>query len=141
MALYIPFWNHVITSDVMNARNYERSLFAGLKGLLTWLGQVPLMSLSQTDIFTVAEQRLAWAGERQAVLARNIANLSTPGFRAMDTPDFQRTLAGSTGIQPVRTDPNHMVGTIDPGMAARPVPDTAAATMDKNNVRLEEQLM
>jgi flagellar basal body rod protein FlgB len=66
------------------------------------------MSLFQTELFDVAEKRLVWAGERQAVLARNIANLSTPGFQASDTPDFQQTLAGSTGIQPVRTDPAHM---------------------------------
>jgi flagellar basal-body rod protein FlgB len=97
------------------------------------------MSLLQNDIFSVAEKRLAWAGERQAVLARNIANVSTPGFKAMDAPDFQQTLAGSTGIQPVRTDPGHMAGTIDPGMSARP--ETTATTADHNGVRMEEQLM
>jgi flagellar basal-body rod protein FlgB len=74
------------------------------------------------------------------VLARNIANLSTPGFQAMDTPDFQQMLAGSTGIQPMRTDPNHMAGTIDPGMAARPIGETTVRTADKNGVRMEEQL-
>jgi flagellar basal-body rod protein FlgB len=99
------------------------------------------MSLLQPEIFSVAEKRLAWAGERQAVLARNIANLSTPGFQTKDEPDFQQVLAGSTGIQPVRTDPNHMAGTIDPGMAARPVTERTARTADKNGVRLEEQLM
>jgi flagellar basal-body rod protein FlgB len=99
------------------------------------------MSLFQTELFTVAEKRLAWASERQAVLARNIANLSTPGFQAKDSPDFQQVLSGSTGIQPVRTDPKHLVGTVDPGMAARSIQERTASTADHNGVRLEEQLM
>jgi flagellar basal-body rod protein FlgB len=99
------------------------------------------MALLQPKIFDVAEQRLAWTSERQAVLARNIANLSTPGFQAMDTPDFQHVLTGTLGVQPVRTDPAHLAGTIDPGMAVRPVTETTARTVDKNGVRLEEQLM
>jgi len=99
------------------------------------------MSPLQPQIFDLAEKRLAWAGERQAVLARNIANLSTPGFQAQDSPDFQKVLGGTLGIQPARTDPQHMAGTIDPGMTARPSPETTARTADKNGVRLEEQLM
>ena len=99
------------------------------------------MPLFQAEIFDVAEKRLAWASERQAVLARNIANLSTPGFQAMDTPDFQQVLSGTLGVQPVRTNPNHMSGTIDPGMSARTIPETTARTADKNGVQLEEQLM
>jgi flagellar basal-body rod protein FlgB len=99
------------------------------------------MAQFQTQIFDVAEQRLAWTSERQAVLARNIANLSTPGFQAMDTPAFQHVLSGTLGVQPVRTDPAHLAGTIDPGMTVRPVAETTARTVDKNGVRLEEQLM
>jgi flagellar basal-body rod protein FlgB len=93
------------------------------------------------QIFDLAEQRLNWASEREAILARNIANVSTPGFQAEDAPDFQKMLSGSVGIQPVRTDPNHLPGTIDPGMAGRPERETTTRTVDKNGVRLEEQLM
>jgi flagellar basal-body rod protein FlgB len=99
------------------------------------------MSPLQPQIFDVAERRLTWASERQAILARNIANVSTPGFQAEDAPDFQHVLNGSLGVQPVRTDPNHLPGTIDPGMAVRPMRETTARTVDKNGVRLEEQLM
>jgi len=99
------------------------------------------MSFLQPQIFDVAEKRLAWASERQSVLARNIANLSTPGFQAMDAPSFQAVLGGTLGVQPVRTDPNHLAGTADAGMTVRPVRETTARTADKNGVRLEEQLM
>jgi flagellar basal-body rod protein FlgB len=99
------------------------------------------MSPFQPQIFDLAEKRLAWASERQAVLARNIANLSTPGFQAKDSPNFQSILGGTLGVQPARTDPNHMAGTVDPGSTARTVTENAARTADKNGVRLEEQLM
>jgi flagellar basal-body rod protein FlgB len=99
------------------------------------------MSTLEPQIFDVAGKRLAWASERQAVLARNIANISTPGFQAKDSPDFQMVLGGTLGVQPVRTDPNHMEGTVDPGMSARSMTETTARTTDKNGVRLEEQLM
>lgn len=99
------------------------------------------MSPVQPPIFDLAEKRLTWASERQAVLARNIANLSTPGFQAADLPDFQAVLDGTQGVQPMRTDPKHLEGTIDPGMSARSVPEATARTADKNGVRLEEQLM
>jgi flagellar basal-body rod protein FlgB len=105
------------------------------------MGDASSMSPLLPQIFDLAEKRLTWASERQAVLARNIANLSTPGFQAADLPAFQQVLGGTLSIQPVRTDPNHMGGTIDPGMQIRSKPETTPHTADKNGVQLEEQLM
>jgi flagellar basal-body rod protein FlgB len=99
------------------------------------------MASLQTDIFSVAQQRLAWTSERQAVLAQNIANLSTPGYKTKDILNFQMMLAGTTGVQPVRTDPHHLGGTIDPGTTARLASETTTTTADKNGVRMEAQLM
>jgi flagellar basal-body rod protein FlgB len=99
------------------------------------------MSPFRPQIFDLAEKRLAWASERQAVLARNIANLSTPGFQSADLPNFQKVLGGALTVRPVRTDPSHLEGTIDPGMQIRSKPGTTARTADRNGVRLEEQLM
>ncbi len=95
----------------------------------------------QPQIFDVAEKRLAWASERQAVLARNIANISTPGFHAADSPDFQKVLSGTLNIQLAQTSPNHLSGTIDPGMTSGSIRQTTVRSADKNGVRLEEQLM
>ena len=99
------------------------------------------MPNTKMDVFTAAERRLAWTGERHAVLARNIANLDTPGFQASDSRDFQHMLTGATGVQPARTDVAHLAGTIDPGLSGRPVRGSVTRTADKNAVRLEEQLM
>ncbi len=99
------------------------------------------MSLLQTEIFDVAEKRLAWTSERQAVLARNIANLSTPGFQAEDAAAFKDVLAGSTGVHLARTEINHMAGTTGPGLAGHALTKPTARTADKNGIRMEEQLM
>lgn len=99
------------------------------------------MSSVNPDIFDLAEKRLAWAGERQTLLARNIANLDTPGYQASDARSFRELLGGATGVQPVRTVPNHLAGTVDPGLTSRPQREITARTADKNGVPLEEQLM
>lgn len=87
--------------------------------------------------------------DRQKVIAQNIANSETPGFRARETkaPDFAGLL-GSGGIGTV-TRPTVRISS---GMAAlgarQPMggtivsdPDTGEAKPDGNNVVLEEQLM
>jgi flagellar basal-body rod protein FlgB len=99
------------------------------------------MTLLQPELFDAAERRLNWASERQSLLAQNIANLATPGFQAADERDFRELLGGSTGVQPWRTAPNHMAGTVDPGTTSRPTRETTTRTADKNGIRLEDQLM
>jgi len=50
------------------------------------------MSGSSLDVFGVAERKLAWADQRQAVLAQNIANANTPGYSAKDVTSFRDML-------------------------------------------------
>jgi flagellar basal-body rod protein FlgB len=52
------------------------------------------MNPISTDVFGLAEKRLAWIGQRQAVLAQNIANANTPGYAARDVKPFSEVLAG-----------------------------------------------
>jgi flagellar basal-body rod protein FlgB len=43
------------------------------------------------EIFALASARAQHAAARQAVVARNIANADTPGYRAQDISDFMDT--------------------------------------------------
>lgn len=43
------------------------------------------------EIFTLAHARAQHAAARQAVVAQNIANADTPGYRARDITDFAQT--------------------------------------------------
>ncbi len=99
------------------------------------------MPETRTDIFDAAERRLAWTSERQNVLARNIANLSTPGFQSKDSLAFKDVLAGAVGTRLAQTVANHLAGTIDPGASGAAAREITTRTVDKNGVRLEDQLM
>ncbi|RAI57252.1 flagellar basal body rod protein FlgB [Roseicella frigidaeris] len=68
------------------------------------------MDPSQSPTLDLAERRLAWLDARQRVLAQNIANADTPGYRPRDLPDFARLLArqGGAGVDMARTDARHL---------------------------------
>lgn len=100
------------------------------------------MSTLRPPLFDLARQRLAWAEQRQSVLARNIANTSTPGFQARDLPTFKDILARGHMAEPRRTQPNHVAPPThgDGPHPARPVRPNARAP-DGNAVAMDEQLM
>lgn len=99
------------------------------------------MDPTRIGVFDLAERRLAWAERRQAVLARNIANATTPAFQAQDLTPFAKTLGRTTPAEPVRTQPQHLSGT--QGGALQPAQNTRphARAPDGNSVSLDEQLI
>ena len=80
------------------------------------------MDSARINLLDLAQQRMAWADERQAVLAQNIANANTPGYKPHDVRPFADALASAGAVAPVRTDPNHLAGT-HPAHAAGEVND------------------
>ena len=95
--------------------------------------------MAGTELFDLADRRLAWLDRRQQVLAQNIANADTPGFRARDVTPFAASLSGATlRSDPARTNPAHLAGRHD-GQAGTII-GTGARSLDGNDVRLEEQL-
>jgi flagellar basal-body rod protein FlgB len=50
------------------------------------------MPISDIPILSMLRERMEWHQERQQVLAENVANADTPGYRAKDLapPDFSR---------------------------------------------------
>lgn len=50
------------------------------------------MDLTRSGPIALAEDRLAWLDTRQRILARNVANADTPGFRPGDAIPFQEVL-------------------------------------------------
>jgi flagellar basal-body rod protein FlgB len=98
------------------------------------------------DILSSLKTKLAWLNDRQAILSRNIANASTPGFVPQDltSPDFSAALAeASRGGFFATTNSRHMRGrSLADGSAARAVdkPDSQTSP-DGNRVVVEEQMM
>ena len=97
------------------------------------------------DILSSLKTKLAWLNDRQAILSRNIANASTPGYVPQDLtqPNFSAALAeASRGGFFSTTNARHMRGRPLADGAARAVdkPDSQTST-DGNRVVVEEQMM
>ncbi len=63
------------------------------------------------NIFGIHEQALLLHGQRLSVLANNLANADTPGFKARDI-DFAEALAGADQELPLATtvtEPGHLL--------------------------------
>ena len=72
------------------------------------------MDLEKMSLFSMLTRRMEWLGERQRVLAENVANADTPGYRPRDlkAQDFGTELARVRGAEAsvtmARTQTGHM---------------------------------
>ena len=103
------------------------------------------MDLSKIPLFSMLNDRMAWLGQRQEVLAHNIANADTPGFVPSDLVpvDFWKLAQAEVRrIGVTATDAGHLVGASRP-TTFRQTEQTVAyeTTPSGNAVVLEEQLM
>ena len=74
------------------------------------------MALSDIPILSMLRTRMEWQQARQKVLAENVANADTAGYRPRDLeePNFEDNLP--TPVQQVslaQTEPDHIAGSFD----------------------------
>lgn len=98
------------------------------------------MNAMRPPLFDLARQRLLWAEQRQTVLARNIANASTPGFLPRDLPSFADAMGRKNLSEPRRTQPNHLPRPQGSGLHAEQAVRPRAKSPDGNAVAMDEQL-
>lgn len=118
----------------------NKELMARINLSLIFIAQISTMDPSRIGLFDLAEKRLAWTAQRQGVLATNIANANTPAFRARDIQSFQSLLSGTGTIEPLQTQPAHMAGTAQQGLASLTTDPPKARALDGNAVALDQQL-
>ncbi|MDE3017155.1 MAG: flagellar basal body rod protein FlgB [Pseudomonadota bacterium] len=103
------------------------------------------MDFSNLSLFGVMKAKMNYLSERQGVLAENIANADTPGYKAKDVtaPDFKKLVgAASQQLQMTMTNPMDMKGTA-PSMGAYAVVERGATdelNPNGNNVAIEEEM-
>lgn len=103
------------------------------------------MDLNDLSIFRMAAKRMSWLGKRQQVLAQNIANSDTPGYKPNDlkaldfsrfvrpqTPRVALTTTASSHMDPLRKPPQ---------FRPQSKRDTYEVAPSGNAVVIEEQLM
>jgi flagellar basal-body rod protein FlgB len=95
------------------------------------------------NLMRMAQSLAGYAGDRLGVIARNIAQADTPGYRAMDLPSFADVYAaqsGEDGFAMRATRAGHLSGGF---AAAEPLasPTEGEASADGNTVSLEKQMV
>lgn len=94
------------------------------------------------NMLSMARVLTGHAATRQQLLARNVANADTPGFRARDLGSFAR-LVESGGLGPgldlAATRPGHLVGQ-GWSASARVVDAGGQAAPNGNTVSLEDEM-
>lgn len=104
------------------------------------------MLLKDIPVFQALHKRMDWLSARQTVLAENVANADTPGFRARDLKElsFRELMAGKKPVMSTaRTHSQHLQGTAS---SATPYADDSQdavneSTPSENAVVLEEQTL
>ncbi|MGC8469412.1 MAG: flagellar basal body rod protein FlgB [Acetobacteraceae bacterium] len=91
-------------------------------------------------IFGLAAARLSWLDQRQAVLAANVANADTPGWRPRDLQPFAQVLAGAGGLTLTTTNPADIGSPGGAGAAEITVPTPGGVGPDGNAVALDRQI-
>lgn len=106
------------------------------------------MALTNLPMFQALREKMQWHQQRQGVLAENVANADTPGYRSQDLTAFRfsemvdaERQAGP--VRPVATQAGHITSS---GIAGASTVKTSRAssferTPDGNSVVLEEQMM
>jgi flagellar basal-body rod protein FlgB len=92
-------------------------------------------------LFDLAGQQARWLSTDQSVIASNIANASTPGYRSQSLQPFSDVL-DKTQLQLASTAPSHL--TLDPMQvqaAAMKEESSWEVTDSGNSVALEQELI
>jgi flagellar basal-body rod protein FlgB len=102
------------------------------------------MNLADIPLFSMLRDRLGYLGDRQRLIAENIANSDTPLYTPKDLKafSFQATVqAAQSAGQPARTQAAHLSGTVSTGASGmRPIrKKDSETTLDGNSVVLEEE--
>ena len=93
------------------------------------------------DVFKTAHAMARHAGQRQALVAENMANSDTPGFRPRDlTPFSEMVRPGATDVSARATRPGHLFGS-GPADTLRPTELRGPTGADGNGVSLEQEML
>jgi flagellar basal-body rod protein FlgB len=92
------------------------------------------------ELTRMAQGLSAYAGARLGVIARNVANADTPGYKAQDLPDFAATYDARDSKMLRATRPGH-IGNPGRDGTASPIFSGGSASPSGNTVSLEMEMV
>lgn len=94
------------------------------------------------EMMQTAQAMARHASRRQDLVARNVANADTPGYRALDMPDFADSLPPDAAPVALRaTRPTHLSAPSLAGTVARAIDAGTQAAPNGNTVSLETEMV
>ena len=96
--------------------------------------------LETLSVTRMAEALAAHAGARLGLIARNVAQADTPGYKAVDLEDFATSYQDASAEAMHATRPGHFTSA---GQMMEPVPQTDGGEMspDGNTVSLSHEMV
>jgi flagellar basal-body rod protein FlgB len=103
------------------------------------------MGLMDMPVFSALTDKMRWHQSRQGLLAENVANAETPGYRGRDLAqyDFAKRAKqmSSASISTVATQPMHIVASSEGGHFAAQRMASFEVTPEGNGITLEDEMM
>ena len=104
------------------------------------------MVLKSISLFNVLSKRMSWLAKRQAILAQNVANIDTPGYKPLDLRplDFRSLARSAAGrMKMTTTNAGHLTAAgVKAGDRTTVVKaPTTEANISGNEVVLEDEMM
>lgn len=105
------------------------------------------MDVQGVPLLSALTSRMSWLSDRQKIVAQNVANASTPGFKPKDlTPqDFEGLLKGDSQQGGIGLNMTNAMDLAPPQGTASGAKEVASpnseTTMDGNSVVLEEEML
>ena len=93
------------------------------------------------EVFQLADRMAQHAGQRQALIAQNVANSDTPGFVARDLTPFSQIVSQSPASIQRATRAKHMHGGDNIAQAAKVLSDRTHPSPDGNTVGIEREML
>ncbi len=104
------------------------------------------MDFNNVPIMQMMTKRMSWLSRRTEIIAQNVANADTPGFKARDLKpvNFREMVdreAGPRNAGPRLTNARHLTGTrATLSFDSERAPDRFETSINGNDVSLEQQL-
>jgi flagellar basal-body rod protein FlgB len=98
--------------------------------------------MQPVTLFDLAAQQARWLAVRQSAVSGNVANVNTPGYRAVDVEPFERVV-DNTSVKLAATQKGHLLGTGATADAVRitEIEPTGPMMPSKNTVGLEDEMI
>ena len=94
------------------------------------------------ELMQTAQAMARHASERQTLIARNVANADTPGYRAQDMPSFVETFEHPIAASAMRaTRGSHISGNSVSGTNPTAIDSRTEAAPNGNSVSVEQEMV